>query len=439
MAVVFRSNMPYRGNLADLPPINAPMPADAAFYADFMNDLFITANARGAEPASVFDYANMRERYTRNPSGGYTLAAAGASGNRVGHDATGQRLGILIEGRNDQSITAAQRMDLTQALATGLTVAAGTATTNAWDRWYTLTPSGTATHDLAFASSASVPSTHRLTFGIEVRSGGHRYIQLSSGTSGEATDYANFDLQTMTVTAQGTGANYAGIVPTVEGAILYIQYGRATAAVENPTVSLIADGAAAKQAAAASVGSVSVRLPKLRTNSSSPARIPLGSPMPVADSVLSDRLNLRASLLTEDFTILVRARNPAWLNAYTPTLFSLAAGQSSATGVSLRVATSGTLIVQTRNPSVVERTFAAQLAPNAITTFAFAKQGNVLRIALPNGESYEATLTQIAGAQPFVLSSPVESEGFDGHLQRIIGWSHGKTLAQLQALVAEGL
>ena len=443
MAVVLRSNMPYRGNLADLPPINAPMPVDAAFYGDFLSGLFITQAARGADPATIFTFAGMRERYVRNAAGGYYLAAAG-SASRVGYGPTGQPLGMLVEAANTQLIAPAQRTDLTQGVGTGLSVVAGAATTNAWDRWFTLTPSGDAAHDLALASSASIGANFRRAFAIELKTAGHRYVQLSSGTPGEATDYANFDLQTKTVTFRAAGASFAGIIPTAEGAICYIQYTSAIAGVEAPTVSIIADGAAGKQAAAAaaSVGPVLARLPKLRSANDTPARTPPRSPMPgTANTVLTDRLNLQPAVLTSDFTMLVRARNPEWVNAFTPTLFSLGAAQTSGTGASLRVDTSGeiALVTRTSGASAVAWDASAVLPPGAITTFAFAKQGNVLRIALPNGESYEGTLTQIEGAQPFILSSPVESEGFDGHLQRIIGWSHGKTLAQLQALVAEGL
>ena len=351
---------------------------------------------------------------------------------------------MLVEAANTQLIAPAQRTDLTQGVGTGLSVVAGAATTNAWDRWFTLTPSGDAAHDLALASSASIGANFRRAFAIELKTAGHRYVQLSSGTPGEATDYANFDLQTKTVTFRAAGASFAGIIPTAEGAICYIQYTSAIAGVEAPTVSIIADGAAGKQAAAAaaSVGPVLARLPKLRSANDTPARTPPRSPMPgTANTVLTDRLNLQPAVLTTDFTMLVRARNPEWVNAFTPTLFSLGAAQTSGTGASLRVDTSGeiALVTRTSGASAVAWDASAVLPPGAITTFAFAKQGNVLRIALPNGESYEGTLTQIEGAQPFILSSPVESEGFDGHLQRIIGWSHGKTLAQLQALVAEGL
>lgn len=443
MAVILRSNMPYRGNITDLPPMNAPMPADAAFYGDFLNDLYITQETRGADPTSIFTFAGMRERYLRNASGGYTMVAGGVAG-RPEYDPSGNRLGMLVESANTQFIAPAQRQDLTQANASGVTVAAGAATVPAWDRWYTLTPSGDAAHDLALASSESIGANFRRTFAIELKTAGHRYVQLSSGTAGEATDYANFDLQTKTVTAQGGGATFAGVIPTAEGAICYIQYTSAIAGTETPTVSIVADGSAGKQAtaAAASVGAISARLPKLRRANDTPSRTPARSPMPGAtNTVLTDRLNLQPSVLTSDFTLLVRARNPEWVNAFTPTLFSLAAAQTSGTGASLRIDTSGelALVTRTSGTAAVAWDTPSALPAGGITTFAFAKQGNVLRVALGTGESYEGTLTQIEGAQPFILSSPVESEGFDGHLQKIIGWSHGKALPELQSLVTEGL
>lgn len=443
MAVILRSNMPYRGALSDLPPINAPMPADAAFYADFLADLFITPTTRGADPAGIFTFAGMRERYLRNAAGGYTLAA-GAAAARPEYGPTGQRLGMLVEGANAQIIAPAQRQDLTQGAASGLAVAAGAATTNAWDRWYTLTPSGDAAHDLALASSASLSSGFRRTFSIELKTAGHRYVQLSSGTPGEATDYANFDLVTKTVTAQGAGATFAGVLPTAEGAVCYIQYSSAITGVEAPTVSIIATGTAGKQAtaAAATVGAVSARLPKMRSANDTPGRTPPRSPMPGAtSSVLTDRLNLQPAVLTADFTMLIRARNPEWVNAFTPTLFSLGAAQTSGTGASLRIDSSGEIALVTRTSGTVAVAWdtPATLPAGGTFIFAFAKAGNTLRIALPGGQTYEGTLTQIEGAQPFVLSSPVEGEGFDGHLQRAIGWSHGKTLAELQALVSGGL
>lgn len=443
MAVVLRSNMPYRGAIADLPPINAPLPIDAAFYGDTVNDLYITPGLRGSDPAAIFDFSAMRERYLRNAAGGYTLAAAGASG-RSEYDATGQRIGMLVEGSNGQAIVAAQRQDLTQGTATGLTVTGGAVPANAWDRWFALTPTGDAAHDLALSSGTAIGANNRRTFAIELKTAGHRYVQLSSGTGGDATDYANFDLQTKTVTAQGAGAMYAAVLPTQEGAICYIQYQFATSVVDTPTVSIIASGTAGKQAtaAAASVGAISARLPKLQSKSAGDApRVPPQSPRPGATaSVMADRLNLATGLRTTDFTILLRARNAPWVNAFTPALFALGVGQSSADGVSVRVFTGGTVGIVSRTGGVatVVTTFAATLPAGATTVMAFAKAGNTLRVAL-GSETYQGDIPSIAGTHPFILSSPVETEGFDGHLQRIVGWSHGKTLAELQALVAEGL
>ncbi|MBD9528370.1 hypothetical protein [Paracoccus sp. PAR01] len=442
MAVILRSNMPYRGAIADLPPINAPMPADAALYADFLNDLHITAAYRGTEPAQIFDFSGMRERFLRNVDGGYAQAAAGAAG-RVEYNAAGQRLGMLLEGSQSQLITAAQRLDLTQAAASGVAVAAGALPTNLWDRWYTLTPSGDAAHDLAFASTASLAANTRRGFAIELKTAGHRYVQLSSGAAGDADDYANFDLQTKAVVSQGPGIVFAAVLPTVDGAICYIQYQSATAAVETPTVSIIATPTSGKQAAATavSVGAVAARLPKLKTrNSGETARVPPLSPLFNADSVLGDRFNLNGGMQSSDFTFLVRARNSPWVNSFTPTLFGLFVGQAIGTGAALRVGSSGALVLVTRTSGTVAavQTLAATLPADGITTFAFSKTGNVLRFAI-GSETYEGELPQIAGTQPFILSSPVDLEGFDGHLQRIIGWSHGKTLAQLQTLLAEGI
>lgn len=443
MAVIFKSDAPYRGDITELPPINAPMPSDAAFYGDFLKDLYITPTKRGVDPTSIFTFAGMRERYLRNATGGYTMVAADGAG-RSEFDASGKRLGMLVESANAQMIAPAQRQDLAQGTATGLTVAAGATTVPTWDRWFTLTPTGDVAHDLALASSEPIGANYRRVFAIEVKSSGHRYVQLSSGTPGEATDYANFDLQTKTVTAQGAGATFAGVIPTVEGCICYIQYTSAIAGVEAPTLSVIASGTAGKQATAsgASVGAVSVRLPKLRRANDTPARTPPRSPMPgTTNTVLTDRLNLQPSVLTSDFTILVRARSSDWVNPFTPTLFSLAVAQTSGTGVSLRIDTSGelALVTRTSGTAAVAWDTSATLPAGGTTTFAFAKQGNVLRIALGTGEIYEGTLTQIEGAQPFILSSPVESEGFDGHLQKLVGWAHGKSLLDMQVLVAGGI
>lgn len=444
MAVILNSNMPYRGNLADLPPINAPMPNGAAFYADFLNDLYITPDTRGADPKAIFDFSAARERFVANAQGGYARVAEGAAAGRVEHDAKGARVGLLLEGANSQMLALAQRTDLTKGTASGLNVVAdGGTPENEWDRWYALAPVGDGAHSLQLASEASVAANHRRLFAMEVRPGttGQRYVQLSAGPNGDAEDYANFDLQTMTVCGQGAGAVFAGIVPTQLGAICYVQYVSALAGIESPAVAIIGTATAAKltAAAAASVGGVRVRLPKFVTNTGVYTRIPARSPMPSGVSaVLPDQLKLVAP--SEDFTMLIRAHQPVWSNEYTPTLFAIAPNGSVVNGVSIRTTAGAPLAVVTRtsNTAAVAHTFATGIVPDKLMTFAVAKQGNVLRVAL-EGETYEAELPQIAGGAAYLLSSPVASEGFDGHLQRAIGWTHGKSLSEMQALVAGGL
>ncbi|MBD9528660.1 hypothetical protein [Paracoccus sp. PAR01] len=441
MSVVLRSNMPYRGALADLPPLNAPMPADAAWYADFLNDLFITTAVRGTDPTQMFNFSAMRERYLRNAAGGYTLAAAAAA-VRSEYNASGQKLGLLVEGGSNQLLPAAMRTDLSQATATGLAVATGAAPDQVWDRWYSLTPTGDAGHDLRFASEAAVAASHRRTFAIELKSAGHRFVQLSSGMPGEATDFANFDVVNKLVTLNGGGVTFAGVLPTAEGCICYIQYSSAIAGIEAPTVSLIASAASARQeaAAASALGPVQARLPKLWTNATM-TRVAPRSPLPVNASVLSDRLNLAAPFIVTDYTIALRARCSPWLNTWQPVLFALASGQSATTGVSLRATTAGNLALVSRvsNTISVLHEFSRVLQPSEIVTAAFSVASDgTLRLVM-GSETYEGMVPQAVGAQPFVLSSPVEMEAFDGHLQRAIGWTHAKTIAQMQALLSEGV
>jgi|GEM_PF-1880423 len=443
MAVILRSNMPYRGNIADLPPLNAPMPADASFYSDFLADLHITVDYRGDDPTRIFNFASMRDRYVRNADGGYSFAAAGSPA-RDEFNASSQNLGLLLEGANNQMLAPTQRMNLGQSAVTGLTVIAdGGTPANEWDRWYALSPSGDGEHSLALASEAAVATNHRRTFAIELRPGStdHRYVQLSSGTPGDADDYANFDLLTKTVVQQGAGAVFAGVVPTTFGAICYIQYVSAYAGIEAPTVSIIATPSAVKQAAAlaSNVGGIRARLPHFITATGTFTRVPPRSPMPSAGAaVLGDRLKLVSP--PADFTFLVRAICPPWANAFTPTLAAIAQGDSQVNGVSIRTTAGNPLAVVTRtsNAAAVAHSFSITIQPNQPLVFAFAKQGNILRIALPT-ETYEGELPQLANGEPFILSSPVSSEGWDGHLQRVIGWSHGKSLSELQALLAEGI
>lgn len=441
MAVVLRSNASYIGNISDLPPMNAPMPADAAFYANPLTGQFITTSERGVDPAIVFDLSLTRERYVRNAAGGYSLAPAGAAAGRTAYGADGARLGLLVEGSQAQLIAAAQRQDLTQGITSGLSVTAGTAD-QAWDRWFTLTPAGDAAHDLALASAAAVTGGHHRTFAIEVKAGGHRYVQLSSGASGDADDFANFDLRTQTVVASGAGVTFAGVVPTIQGCICWVQYVSAAAVVETPTVSVIASSAAGKQAAAAAVAlaGLAVRLPKLRSVQPGTNRLPPLSPMPgLTSTVMGDRLFPKAALQSADFTYLIRGRNSPWANSSGPTLIGFSAGGSVATSAMIRMTASGNLALISRMAGSISvvREFTATLPPDADILFAVARKGTTLRIVL-GGETFEGDLPQIAGAAPYILSSPIDSEGYDGHLRGLIGWQNAKPLADMQALVAAG-
>ena len=438
MAVNLRSNSIYTGPLADLPPVNAPMPAGAAYYANALTGQYITPTTRSANPADVLDFSAMRERYIRDASGGHAQVAAAASAGRVEYGPAGP-LGILAESATRQDLLTTQRQDLTAAAVSGLAVTAAGATTPAWNRWYTLAPSGDAAHDLTVTANAELAANAYRMIAVEVKSTSHPFVQLSSGAFGDATMYANFNVLTKAVVAQGAGALEAGVLPTIEGCIVYMVYRLTAAATDAPVLSIIGSASATKQAASAigTVGAVSARLFKLRATTVVGTKIAPHCMMPsttVSVIANNDRMAVRAALQSADYSVYLRARNTPWVNSYRPTLFYL--GSSSTNGLMLRV-TGGVFELRSiiAGTQAVVRTLGAAFAPGGVTTVGFSKSGTVFRMVLGN-ETFEQDFPHIAGFQPILAGSAIDIEGWDGHLQKVIGWSYGMTLAQLQAAVA---
>jgi len=60
-----------------------------------------------------------------------------------------------------------------------------------------------------YPPSVSVTSGTVYTTSIYVKSAGHRYVQLAGGSGGFASQYVNFDLNTATLSATGSGCSGA--------------------------------------------------------------------------------------------------------------------------------------------------------------------------------------------------------------------------------------
>ena len=439
MAVILRSDTAYQGAIADLPPVTAPMPGDAALYGDFVQDLYITQAYRGADYSKVLDTAGVRRRYLRNAAGDVFLAAAASP--RPSYDASGRRNGFLVEGENQNHLALAQRADPSQAEAQGVTFAKAGAAAEAFNQWWDVTGTGTTGHNLVFGTEVSISSGNMMCFALEVQHVNHRYVQLSSGAAEDATDYANFDLVERKVTATGAGVSSAYIVPTLKGMTLVVQYYDTIAGTERPTLSLVSSGTVAKQPAnTAATTTVRIRLAKLRYLPTSGAQAAPLSPLPTTGTTEPDQIIPLATLVptTGNWAFLMQGTTSPWINKLGATIFT--AGASASAGLMIRFeGASLGLYSVAGGVNTLVHDFGVAYAPGMPLTVAVAREGNIFRAAVAGGKDYEGDLTAaLANAAPRPFGNHfATTRAWDGFMTRLIGWNAARSRAQLLALVQD--
>lgn len=178
-------------------PPRAPLPADAAAYADFMTGLHITPAATSTvdNTSPVFlTTASLSAGYYYDEQGVIQRTTAARWSRREFDARTGLPLGLRIEGAYTQRVVSAQRQVLTNGTAIGAVITPSGSAAEPWQQWYALTPEGAGEASVTFTTSA-VTGGHSLYASIDARGSG--IVQVGSAGNG----HANFNLRTGEVRA----------------------------------------------------------------------------------------------------------------------------------------------------------------------------------------------------------------------------------------------
>ncbi|HDY9268937.1 TPA: hypothetical protein RRJ31_000330 [Klebsiella pneumoniae] len=201
------SNMIYQGDIADLPPLTAPMPRGGVYYADLVNSLFVS------KPDSNFsknrNYATAIS-FTRTTLASFISAAgnleyAAINTPRIDrHPATRKILGMRVE--NSSTNYALNALDQTASnyTASGLSVSAPS------NGWCTLTESSANEVHVLMDNQSTIDAALYNAVSVFAKAGTAQYLQIQVLGAG-AQAFANFDVRNQKVTKMGRLAVRANI------------------------------------------------------------------------------------------------------------------------------------------------------------------------------------------------------------------------------------
>ncbi|WP_304616985.1 hypothetical protein [Paracoccus sp. (in: a-proteobacteria)] len=196
MALQLVSDVSFPGR-NPIPP-RAPLPPDAAAYADFMTGLHLTpaglATVDNTSPVFLTT-ASLTPGFYYDQDGVIQRTTAARWTRREFDARSGLPLGLRIEGAYTQRVVSSQRQVLTNGTAVGAVIAPSGSAAEPWQQWYSLTPSGAGEASVTFATSAIATAGTNLYTSIDARGSG--IVQVGSAGTG----HANFNLRTGQVQA----------------------------------------------------------------------------------------------------------------------------------------------------------------------------------------------------------------------------------------------
>lgn len=213
MSTTLVSNTEFKGDVARLPSLSAPMPKSALAYADFINGIYID---RIGGVINRSDNINTRVNLFRGSHANYiadngTLAEALNSVNIIDrHPHSLKKLGLRVEG--EVTNYAASPIDFTATAwaKTGVSVTAGE------NYWHTLTENTATSQHIIRDTTTQFVTTTANVISVYVKAGTANRVQLAANGGGSEA-YANFDLVNGAVLLLGTGLTTALIEPGYNG------------------------------------------------------------------------------------------------------------------------------------------------------------------------------------------------------------------------------
>lgn len=224
MAIELKSNSEYKGELSDLPGVNAPMPDIASLYLDFKSGLYLAKNIstgqlfRSTLISDIMSFARGSNKSVVGPYGVLQTVANGVPA--IDYDpVTKKRRGVSIH--NSTSNKAIFSEDFSQAAwsATGCSVTGNSTNSPDGNSSASLLTEGTGNTVHALEEVNATPTTvgQGHTFSVFVKKGTSKFVQLYAIASSSGNTYANFDLEKGVVTKVSANLKQAGIVAAPNG------------------------------------------------------------------------------------------------------------------------------------------------------------------------------------------------------------------------------
>ncbi|HIE3043531.1 TPA: hypothetical protein ACXLLI_002361 [Klebsiella variicola] len=193
------SNMIYQGDIADLPPLTAPMPANGLYYADFINGVYISNVGNVFYKNKLFGTAMAFSRPSIasviNEYGGLQYAQEGVP-RTDRHPVTKKILGFRVE--NSTTNQAINAVDMTTAAYT----AAGLSVSAPSNGWCTLTESSMNELHVLTDTQSQIDTALYNAVSVYAKYISAQYLQIQVVGAG-AQAFANFDVRNRKVTRMG--------------------------------------------------------------------------------------------------------------------------------------------------------------------------------------------------------------------------------------------
>lgn len=415
-------------------PERAPMPNDAVGYVDFTANLHMTRTGAAVANDSALVFSRDNTPRTGFYYGRADLEkGAHTMWDRIEYAPDGSPLGLLVEDVWNQQLVDVVRSDLTQGTATGATVAVSVTSTDAWRRWYSITPSGAGEASLALAT-ASIAVNEYVYVHFDVRGSG--IVQLGMRNA-DVTGYANFNLATGEAVASDS-AIVAQAQARADGSWTVVaRFRKTTAEAGQPYIASVASMSTGRLGA--SGAAFEARAPRVEkiNNAGMPARSYYDAFTHAADVItpVSSLFDLAG-----DFSVVFRARS-GWFASRTAAAL-LFFSNTATSGAELRFDGSNGLIVrQTSGSVIVASDPEIRWTPETVYRVGVSRRGSLIDVVV-NGRvvSFDGG-TAVADAKPVLFGSAATTgaNSWSGHLQKCIWWAEGRKASDLAALVSRWL
>ncbi|MEK9030481.1 hypothetical protein P2R65_17845 [Escherichia coli] len=209
------SNMPYLGDIADLPPLTAPMPNGGVYYGDFVSGMYINNVPvpfhKNKLYATVLSFSRNSLASLVNASGALDYAAVNTP-RFDHHPVTLENIGVRVENSTTNYALSATDQTGENYIPTGLTVSSPS------NGWCTLTESTANEVHTLLDNQSQIDSSLYNAISVLAKAGSAQFMQIQVLGAG-AQAFANFDLRNQKVTKMGRLAYRANIFQSVNNSL----------------------------------------------------------------------------------------------------------------------------------------------------------------------------------------------------------------------------